>query len=221
MNVSEFIAMATKGDEAEARAALEQAPGLAAARDQNGVSVIGLAVYSGRAGLAAEIAASRSDLDIFEAPCVGDAERALALVGGEPELVNAVSPDGFSPLGFSAFFGHADLLVSLIGLGADVDTPARNGLKVRPLHSAVANSDPDKASAMARSLLAAGAAPNAKQQGGFTPLQAAALHGNLDLVRLLLENGADPGLVNESGATAVDLAESGGHSEVARLLRSS
>ena len=147
MNVSEFIAMATKGDEAEARAALEQDPGLAAARDQNGVS--------------------------------------------------------------------------LIGLGADVDTPARNGLKVRPLHSAVANSDPDKAGAMARSLLAAGAAPNAKQQGGFTPLQAAALHGNLDLVRLLLESGADPGLVNESGATAVDLAESAGHAEVVQILRSS
>jgi ankyrin repeat protein len=217
---SEFIALATRGAVDQVNSALKEYPGLASIRDAGGVSVIALTVYSGKLALAREIAAVRAELDIFEAACVGDVRRVESLAEATRESVNSVSPDGFSPLGFAAFFGHADLLESLIRQGADVNAPARNAMKVCPLHSAAAHSDQAKAVGLARSILASGAGPNATQQSGFAPIHEAALNGNVELVRLLLENGANPGLRNDEGLTAADLAQSQGHSEVASILGS-
>jgi len=220
MDTSEFIAAVTEGDVGAARAALAENPSLAQSRSDAGVSVIALAVYAGRGDLAREIAASAPSLDVFEASCVGDCERVKALLEASPELTNATAPDGFSPLGFAAFFGNLPLIGVLLHHGADVERPARNAMRVRPLHSAAAHLDQSIAAELARPLLRAGADPNARQQGGFAPLHEAALNGNLELVRLLLEHGADPRLPNDDGATPISLARSKGNDEVARVLES-
>ncbi|MGI8575146.1 MAG: ankyrin repeat domain-containing protein [Egibacteraceae bacterium] len=73
---------------------------------------------------------------------------------------------------------------------------------MRPLHAAVA----------ARNLRAvqlvldADADPDARQKGGYTPLMAAAHHGDADIVRALLEHGADPALRDDDDRTASDHA---------------
>jgi ankyrin repeat protein len=68
--------------------------------------------------------------------------------------------------------------------------------------------------------LDAGADPNAKQSGGWTPLHAAAMNGNLELVELLLARGADPGAANDDRATVLSLAEEKGDAgPVALILR--
>ena len=51
-----------------------------------------------------------------------------------------------------------------------------------------------------------------------TPMSLAALHGNLDVIRLLLEAGANVGGGNSSPMTALHLAAQQGHVEVVRLL---
>src|SRR5688572_5516634 len=102
MEAAEFIQLATQGDEHLARAELQRDPSLAAVRDPQGVSVICLAVYRRRSELASALAAVRTDLDIFEATCLGDLQRVRQLVSGNAACVNAVSPDGFSPVGYSA-----------------------------------------------------------------------------------------------------------------------
>jgi ankyrin repeat protein len=91
-------------------------------------------------------------------------------------------------------------------------------MKVQPLHGAAAQSDPAKATELVRMLLAAGADPNGRQQGGFVPLHAAALNGNGPLVDLLLAHGADPELRNDEGATALELARSAKHADVVSRL---
>ena len=67
-------------------------------------------------------------------------------------------------------------------------------------------------------LVAAGADVDAQQQGGYTALHAAALHGLDDMAALLLTAGADPAVTTDDGERAVDLARRGGHDALATVL---
>ncbi len=218
-DAEDFAALVTNGDEPAAVAALQRNPALASVRNAEGVSVVCLAVYRRRPQLAAALAALRADLDIFEAVCLGDTERAGQLAAADPACVNAVSPDGFSPVGYAAFFGHAALLRELIRRGGEVNAPARNAMRVCALHSAAAHSDQARAVELARIVLEAGGDPNARQHGGFTPLHEAAGNGNLPLIELLLQRGADPALTNDKGERAIDVASTRGHDAAVARLR--
>jgi len=222
MQATEFIALVMRGDEAAARAELARDPGLAQARTEQGVSVICMAAYRQLPALAAALAAAlpaESDgVDLFEAACLGDRARVAKLLAERPAALHTASPDGFSALGLSAFFGHVELLRDLLAHSADVHAASRNPMRVQPLHSAAAQSDPAKAAELARMLLAAGANPNVKQQGGYAPLHEAALNGNLPLVELLLAHGADPTLGSDKGQTALELARTKGHAAVVSRL---
>jgi uncharacterized protein len=218
MLADDFIPLVMRGDTEAALSALGQDADLARLRSAQGVSVVCLAVYARQVKLAAALAAGRHDLDVFEAACLGDLARVVQLLTAEPDLVNAHSPDGFSPLGYSAFFGHAPLLQALILRGAEVDAPSSNAMRVCPLHSAAAHADPAKAVELASLLLDAGADPNAQQQGGFTALHEAALRGKLGLIEVLLEHAADPTIQNDAGASPLDLARSRGHQDAIQRL---
>jgi ankyrin repeat protein len=218
MDKASFIKLVTEGDGHAALAELQRDPTLAAARDSQNVSVICLAVYHGRLGLAAALAERRTDLDIFEASCIGHTARVRQILSEDPNGANAISPDGFSPLGYSAFFDHAETLRELLDRDGDVNVPSRNSMGVYPINSAVAHSDQGKAVALVGALLASGANPNSQQHGGFTALHEAALNGNVTMIRLLLKHGADSTMRNDEGASALDLARSKGHVEAARVL---
>jgi hypothetical protein len=218
MQTAEFIQLATEGEEGDALRALEREPRLANARDPQGVSIVCLAVYRGRRALAEALAARRTDLDVFESACIGERARIDAALAADAAHVNAVSPDGFSPVGYAAFFGHVEVLRLLIERGGEVNAPSANAMRVSPVHSAAAHADPGRAVALARIVLEAGADPNARQQGGFTALHEAALNGNGPLVELLLAHGAVAGSHNDAGQTPADLARSNGHATLADRL---
>jgi ankyrin repeat protein len=207
------------GDEARLRALLTEHPGLAAARTAGGVSAVLLAVYYGHPALAEALLAAGITPDVFEAAAAGRTEHLVALVAAEPALVNAFAPDGFTPLGLAAYFGHQATAEALLARGADPGLAARNTTRVQPLHSAVANRDAARALALAELLLRHGAEVNAQQEGGYTPLHEAAFHGDADLARLLLAHGANAALANADGQTPADLAEKHGHTEVLALMR--
>ena len=214
----EFFRAARAGDLAAVEAALGRDPSLARARDGNGVSVVCLAVYARQDAVAQLVARYRQDLDIFEASTLGDAVVVARLADHNPALVNAYSPDGFHPLGYACFFGRVAVAEALLSRGAQLEAPALNPMRVRPLHSAVAQSNPDLALQLARRLLEAGALPNVAQQGGFTPLHEAALRGHEALVHLLLRHGADRHARNDAGALPADLARARGHADIVTLL---
>lgn len=72
---------------------------------------------------------------------------------------------------------------------------------------------------LVRSLLEAGASPNAKSDGDVSVLMWAAARGHLEVVAALLESGADPSTQTRRGRTAVEIAVQEGHEHVAALLR--
>jgi uncharacterized protein len=210
----ELIEAITAGDAEKARRVLTADPSLASARDDQGVSLLIMALYYRQREVAEAFLAQREELDLFEAAVVGRQERVTELLDADPSQLEAFSPDGFQLLHYAAFFGHEGLAEALLARSAPVDVAARNTTLVHPLHSAVASNSVG----IARRLLDAGAAPNAGQQLGFTPLMGAASGAKLELVELLLGAGADPALVADNGKTAKSLAEEHGHHELAARL---
>lgn len=174
------------------------------------------ALYEGRRSDADELAAALADddLNVFEASVSGRLRRLAALVAADPGTANAVADDGFTVLHLPAFFGPPDAVALLLRAGADPDAVADNPMRVRPLHSAVAGRQVEAA----RCLLACGADPHARQEGGWTALHAAAQHGDEELVELLLACGADPRAAHDGGDTPATLAARAGHAELAHRL---
>jgi uncharacterized protein len=133
-----------------------------------------------------------AELDVFDAAALGDLDRLREILDANGERVQAWSSDGFTPLHYAAYFDGPDAVRLLLARGADIEAPARNeefAQDAHPLHSAVAAGRSD----VAEALLQAGADPNARQAGGFTPLMAAEQRGDLDLAELLVRHGAVAG----------------------------
>ena len=84
-----------------------------------------------------------------------------------------------------------------------------------PLHRAARVGDLDAA----RELIGRGAAVDARDAGGRTALDAAALSDHIELVELLLERGAAVGLAtNRGGSTVLHVAAQRGSLDLVRLL---
>jgi ankyrin repeat protein len=194
------------GDARTVRALLMHDPGLAAARDEHGVSALMRAVYRFDGASIEAIREQLSTLDVFEAAALGDEPRLRELLDAEPSLVSSYSGDGFTALHFAAFFGSAGAVGSLLDHGAEVDAFGRGWMTGTALHSAVSR----KRSGVAGRLLEAGANPNARQSAGWTPLHSAAHNGDLASLDLLLAAGADPSATNDEGRSVLQLAEERG-----------
>ena len=149
-----------------------------------------------------EIRAADGIANIAEAAAAGDVEAAAAFVKLDSGAVARRTADGFTALHLAAYFGHADVVALLLEAGADPNAVADNPTRLRPLHSAVAARD----IIAVRFLLDAGADPDVAQSGGYTPLMAAAQHGDDDIVAALLERSADRTMTSDDGRTAADFA---------------
>ncbi|MCU1352003.1 MAG: hypothetical protein JWM05_1212 [Acidimicrobiales bacterium] len=190
------------GDLSRLEGLLDADPGLAGARDDRGVSAVLTAHYRGQAELEARLLADAPTLDVFDAAGLGLVDRLNELLDVDPELVAAVSPDGFTPLHLTAFYGHTHAAEALLGRGADAEAEADNETRVRPLNSAAAGGH----STIAHLLLDRGADVDVRQAGGFTPLHSAAHNGDVAMARLLLDRGADPHAPTDDGRTPLDFA---------------
>jgi uncharacterized protein len=170
-----FWTAVTTGDRATVESLVRAKSELATAR-RDGVSAILLAMYHHKPEVADCLLSRVKSLDIFAAAALGEVDRVRVLLGGDPGLANAVSNDGFGPLGLASFFDHEHAVQFLLRHGARVDTSSSNAMHVMPLHSAAAA----RSVPIARLLLAQGAPGNARQgrgDFGFTPLMEAAFNG--------------------------------------------
>jgi uncharacterized protein len=191
------------GDVEQVRTLLQDDPSLAGARcPDSGVSAVLSARYRQRMDLVEAVLEAGPELDVFDAAALGRVDRLRQLLDDDPGAAGAWSTDGFTPLHLAAFFAQPAAVALLLGRGADVGAVARNPMQVQALHSAVAGRDAESV----RLLLAAGADPDARQHGGWTPLMAARQHGDAVVERLLLDygasDGADAGPAPESGNVA-------------------
>ena len=199
------------GDADRVRALLADDPSLASGRDADGLSAVLTARYHRQEASLEALLAVAPELDVLDAAATGRLDVLRAHVEGDPDALSARSPEGFTPLHLAAFFGGGASVRLLLAAGAPADADQENPARVRPLHSAVAARDHDAA----RALLAAGADPDCVQQGGYTPLLAAAHHDDAEMAELLLAHGADRTLAADDGRDPAAMAGP----RVAALLR--
>jgi uncharacterized protein len=201
--VSEIFELIRSGDADAVRALLARDSGAASLRDEEGVSALMHAAYSGNDDVIAAVREAAPPHDVFEAATFGDVDG----LHGDP---NVYSADGFTPLHFAVMGGHVDAARSLLEAGADPNAMSRHRfVKVRPLHTAcaleVSVENPD----VVRLLVEHGADVDGRNaEGGATPLHNAAQSGSVELVRALLELGADRDAKTDDGRTPRDLAKS-------------
>jgi ankyrin repeat protein len=202
----DLFALIDAGDVDAVRALLAEQPWLAAERDDEGVSPLLRARYRMDRALVAAVRPHVERLNVFEAAAFGDLDRLSELLADDPDLLDAMSGDGFTPLHLAAFFGQADAVRLLLARGAAPDVSGTGWMQGTALHSAASASQPT----IVQMLLDAGADPNARQRHGYTPLHSAAANGDLESIEALLVAGADVGATNDEGETALTLAENSG-----------
>ncbi|CAN5465604.1 hypothetical protein BH10ACT1_BH10ACT1_14610 [soil metagenome] len=189
------------GDEHQLGKILEAQPGLAACT-RDGLSTLRAAAYAGHPELAQPLERCGAAPDAFDASALGEVDRLRDLLDEQPELANAYSPDGFSPLHLAAWFGHTKVAEVLLARGADPRAVAANATALEPLNSAAAAGN----TVIVHLLLDRGADVDATQERGITALHSAVAHDDLEMVKVLLGRGADPYLTTDDGRTAGDLA---------------
>src|SRR6476620_7833183 len=127
MPTSQDLIAAVNADDAQRVAALvAEDPGLAAARDENGVSAVLLSRYRFARPVTDALLAADPDLDVFDAAALGYADRLRSWLDDDPSLANAFASDGFTPLHLAAFFGKTESTRILVEAGAQVNVYSRN-----------------------------------------------------------------------------------------------
>jgi ankyrin repeat protein len=171
--------------------------------------------------LGARLAEDGVPLDVFEAAALGDGARLGALLEAEPGLAQGFSGDGWTPLHLAAAFGTPAAVAALLEAGARVDAVSRNPQQNQALHAALGlgrNAETirlllehgaavDAAQAggftaifsaaaanrrdLAELLIAHGADPHRKSDGGKTPADFARERGHDELAAWLESLPAD------------------------------
>lgn len=214
MKQIDLEALISSKDYKQLEQALADNKTLALTMTSMGVSLVTFAAYYRNSEAVALIRRHLPSLTLHEACCVGELSTVRTALEKNPAAVNALSPDGFTPLGLACFFGHENVVDFLLVAGADVNTASNNQLRVAPLHSACAISS----FSIARKLLEAGANVNARQQQNFVALHSACQAGNLELVQLLVEHGARTDSKSDDGKLPVDMAREKGFHAVVGFL---
>lgn len=214
ISADQIIDWIQKSQLSELRAAAAKDPSILKLRAKDGSSLIRQAIYRQRPDTARLLMELGAQPDFFDACALGDRNAIDTFLGMDSTLATAYAEDGFSALGLAIFFGHRDVAIHLLALGANANEPSRNAIKVTPLHSATSTGD----LTMTAILLSHGADPNVKEFLGGTPLHTAAGEGKLEIVQLLVRHGASPTLRTNAGETPLDLARKYKRDDVVRWL---
>jgi ankyrin repeat protein len=196
-------------------AELNKDPSLLSFTDSRGATLLMLSFYFGNQELSDYILSVKKPSDIYEAVIAGDLDATKKFLSSDPKSINRHSRDGFTVLGFAAFFSRPGIARYLLEQGADPNIASSNDFKVAPLHSSVAA----KSFEITQMLLDRGAQTNAVQQNDVTPLHAAAHNNSPAIAKALLKAGADKHLKTKDGKNAMDFAKEVDAKEIMDMLR--
>lgn len=128
--------------------------------------------------------------DLFAACEAGDTPRALATLGQMPDLLEARSPEGWTPLIVSAFHQHRDLAAALLDRGADPNATGRKGTTVLMYAKTALLGRETPDTALLDLLIDRGADPRRRDMHGRTILEYVEDGTNGRLVEFLQAKGA-------------------------------
>ena len=195
-------------------AELKKDPTLLAFADSRGATLLMLSFYFRNQELSDYILSVRKPADIYEAVIAGDLEASKRFLAAGKKLLNAHSRDGFTALGFAAFFNRPAVAKFLLSQGADPNIASNNDFKVAPIHSSVAS----KSLEITQLLLDHGANPDAQQQNDITALHESAHNNTPAIAKALLKAGADKNLKTKDGKSAMDFAKEVDAKEIIDML---
>lgn len=184
-------------------------------RNRDGTSLILRCLYSRAETTLAQLLALFPERPFHEAAALGDADRVGALIADNRDIVNLLSPDGWTALHLAAFFGHRRTVAVLLDGSADPHLFSRSFEVNIPLQAACAAGATDAALA----LVAATTLVDETGPSGTTALMSAAHNGMTDVVDALLAKGADTARTDTAGKAAQDYATEAGHQDLADRLR--
>lgn len=213
-NVQAFHECVKSGDLAGVSKMLAEDATLLNEKNQSGQTAFLLASYYRQPAIADYLLSLGPELDVHTATVAGKTELVIQKINEDPQLLEAQSTDGWTPLHLAAFFGRKETALALIERGAEVDSRSTNSMKNTPLHAAAAGRQAE----LVDLLLDRGADVNATQTGGWTALHATAQSGDLAIVRSLIAHEALIQARAENQQTPLDLAMQRGHGDVAELL---
>lgn len=153
-----------------------------------------------------------SQEDIFDVARKGTVEQVKTLQTQNPDIINTVNEQGFTPLLLACYRGNLDVAKFLIENSKTIDTTSDMGT---PLMACVVKGD----SVLARLLLQKGANPNLTDSKGTTALIYAVEFQNIETVQLLLKYNADKTHKNNEGKTAFEFAVFSGNEAIINLLK--
>ncbi|HEY4978434.1 MAG TPA: ankyrin repeat domain-containing protein [Candidatus Acidoferrum sp.] len=211
---TEFFDAIRGGELNRVQSLLDVDPALASAKNENGVSAVMTAVYSGRHEIRDLLLARGVRLELPDAAAVDRLDVVKEIVESNPALAKSFSPDGFPVVALAAVFGNLDAVRYLAGKGADINAAATNGTGYNALTGAVASGH----AAIVKWLLETGADANYRYGPGYSPLLTAAANGRLEIVKLLITHGADPQAQTNDGKSVLALAQGRNHAAVAEFL---
>ncbi len=204
-----------------------------------GWTALQLAAHWGHDEVAALLRERGTEVDIFSACLLGDAEAVASILQNDPDAATRLGLDGAPPLHFATTTSVAKLLLNhdaaLTSRDSYGNTPlgsaiARQGKRCRPLAEFLLGQDPE---ADACQLAALGCHdelrhmiendPDVVDYVGKigvhgvegTPLHAAMRYGEVEVVRMLISHGADVNRKASAGQTPLHLCR---RAEIAQLL---
>ncbi|PKL45423.1 MAG: hypothetical protein CVV41_00065 [Candidatus Riflebacteria bacterium HGW-Riflebacteria-1] len=124
--------------------------------------------------------------EIHDACQAGDLAKVKKILQQDPEQIQAVTPEGKSPLHMATGWGQKEIVIFLLKEGAKIN--ALNNQGGTPIHVAASRNQPECAAI----LLDHGADMEAiRVEGAVTPLAIAIFKNNLEMAEFLLKRGAD------------------------------
>jgi hypothetical protein len=137
--------------------------------------------------------------DIFDVARKGTVEEVKAIMKQNPEAINSVNGEGFSPLILACYRGNVAVADFLIHNVKDINGSSSMGT---PLMAAVVK----KNIGIVKLLLDSKANPNISDASGTTALMFATIFKNYEIVEMLLDASAIQDLKDIRGKSAIDYA---------------
>lgn len=150
--------------------------------------------------------------DIFAIARSGTINEVKQLMKINPNCINEISPEGFSPLILSCYRNNNEVAKFLIETIEDINATSEMGTA---LMAATVKGNLD----IATVLLDKKANPNLTDSKGITALMYAVQFRNINMIKLLLKYKADKTVVDSIGKTAFEYAAFSGNEEIINLLK--